>query len=434
MFVRHISSAFNLQMIFASRSYARYTKKGLRSHSKPDAGIKKQFELLKDNDRYLDDPEGFGNYETDFTSLHKLHKHHESEMEANEERIKYLIVKNKYFKSNEKENFLTWAEKEQIRFLHKDDPELWTVEKLVESFPATDEIIIKILKAKWTPRDMKRIKKHDESVKRTWELYKSNQLHEIDPSFVEHLKKFSHRSFDSGTNAYTQSKTDQIKFCFPVPKTKEFSQLITSCKAYKKTPIHAPKKIVSPHIANQAVIESGVDKFEVKATNNKRHMTYDQLPQSKSLNDKKVEMESIRIEKGEQQFSEIEKIDKSLDVQKDLVKNTLEMEKTPPPPPPPVKVRLNALQQHSISQNPSGTGIVVDLPETNLFNSLSKISKYETKTVSMKKNDDSLTTSEIRDRVVIPKRLFKKGATYKLYDCFYDDDGEFLYRVPGMTG
>lgn len=37
------------------------------------------------------------------------------------------------------------------------------------------------------------------------------------------------------------------------------------------------------------------------------------------------------------------------------------------------------------------------------------------------------------ERIRIPKKAYKKGATYKVDDCFYDDDGRFLYRVIGMT-
>lgn len=37
-------------------------------------------------------------------------------------------------------------------------------------------------------------------------------------------------------------------------------------------------------------------------------------------------------------------------------------------------------------------------------------------------------------RIHIPRKLYRKGATYRVDDSYYDDDGEFLYRVPGMTG
>lgn len=32
----------------------------------------------------------------------------------------------------------------------------------------------------------------------------------------------------------------------------------------------------------------------------------------------------------------------------------------------------------------------------------------------------------------IPKKAWKEGYTYRVNDCFYDDNGDFLYRVPGL--
>lgn len=37
------------------------------------------------------------------------------------------------------------------------------------------------------------------------------------------------------------------------------------------------------------------------------------------------------------------------------------------------------------------------------------------------------------ERIRIPKKAYKKGATYKVNDCYYDHDGKFLYRVLGMS-
>lgn len=47
-----------------------------------------------------------------------------------------------------------------------------------------------------------------------------------------------------------------------------------------------------------------------------------------------------------------------------------------------------------------------------------------------KKSD--LTIPPIKAFIRIPKEVQKEGATYKYKDCYYDDDGEFLYRVPGI--
>jgi hypothetical protein len=36
------------------------------------------------------------------------------------------------------------------------------------------------------------------------------------------------------------------------------------------------------------------------------------------------------------------------------------------------------------------------------------------------------------ERIQVPARKWQKGCTFKIGDCYYDDDGGFLYRVPGM--
>jgi len=51
------------------------------------------------------------------------------------------IVGNKYFKPEKGLNLLTWSEKEQIQYLHDSDDTTWTVEKLVQCFPASETTI-----------------------------------------------------------------------------------------------------------------------------------------------------------------------------------------------------------------------------------------------------------------------------------------------------
>ena len=41
-------------------------------------------------------------------------------------------------------NLLTWMEKELIKYLHKQDSSEWTVTRLSESFPATEDVIRKV--------------------------------------------------------------------------------------------------------------------------------------------------------------------------------------------------------------------------------------------------------------------------------------------------
>lgn len=53
---------------------------------------------------------------------------------------------------------------------------------------------------------------------------------------------------------------------------------------------------------------------------------------------------------------------------------------------------------------------------------------------SLMTNEDKniLNALKYPEKIRIPKEKYKRGSTYKVNDCFYDYDGEFLYRVPGM--
>lgn len=43
------------------------------------------------------------------------------------------------------------------------------------------------------------------------------------------------------------------------------------------------------------------------------------------------------------------------------------------------------------------------------------------------------TMNEYPLAIRIPKQAWKEGHMYKVKDCFYDDQGDFLFRVPGLT-
>lgn len=57
----------------------------------------------------------------------------------------------------------------------------------------------------------------------------------------------------------------------------------------------------------------------------------------------------------------------------------------------------------------------------------------ETKVISRKEISKFVDTiNDYPLAIRIPKRVWKEGYTYRVNDCFYDDNGHFLYRVPGL--
>ncbi|XP_065086999.1 uncharacterized protein LOC135708787 [Ochlerotatus camptorhynchus] len=312
--------------------------------------------------------------EADFSQVHKSHKQYEQEAQHYRERLQSWIVGNKYFKTKQL-NFLTWSEKEQIRYLHNFDPEEWSIDKLVESFPADRYTIVKIIKAKWIPRDANRVQKHDETVQENWELFKSGRIKNIDGGFAEHLNKFVHRNFQEVQKPKVEHKR-LYEIRQQVPEDGEFSRIITSCKKYA-----------------QASEQTDVKRI------GKMEGAYDEIPEipAKAPNQDMFVMKDVS----------------------DRYPKTLRQVK-----------RELGVSTAAEDSDESDTSSVFSSRD-NLID----VKKYESELISFDaSNTPSSVHPDIRESIQIPRKLYKKGATYQLDDCFYDDDGEFLYRVPGMTG
>lgn len=62
-----------------------------------------------------------------------------------------------------------------------------------------------------------------------------------------------------------------------------------------------------------------------------------------------------------------------------------------------------------------------------------KVKKYKATEVAISKTNTDYSHLIYPERIKIPKHKHRKDCLYKLNDCYYDSDGEFLYRVPGMS-
>ena len=94
-------------------------------------------------------------------------------------RLMKKIIERKHFKAPQEVNLLTWDAKEQMRYLHQEFPDVWTVDKLAQSFPVSREGVIKILQSNsWQPKSLKELLKHDNAVHTNWKNMKEagNQL------------------------------------------------------------------------------------------------------------------------------------------------------------------------------------------------------------------------------------------------------------------
>lgn len=296
-------------------------------------------------------------------NLDKVYQQHEKEMRESKDKVQRLIVRRKYFKTKSP-NFLTYNEKEQIKTLHNEEPDKWTIEKLSESFPADPYAISLIVRSKWMPKDTNRIFKHDESVRRNWQEYKEGKL-DVDPMLAEHLKKFAFRDFNKLAE---RPPNKRLGAELPKPKSNEFSSIISSCSKYAQ-PNEELKQIESSEL---------------------------RIPKSKPQDDDNSFMllGKKKYSSKEVTLSELQQVNPEIDS----------------------KVRFNEISRANSNM-------------PNLRHDALKEDNF----ISLTKNDEKVRESlNIQERIKIPRDRWQKGKIYKVDDCFYADDGEFLYRVPGF--
>jgi hypothetical protein len=209
-------------------------------------------------------------------------------------------------------------------------------------------------------------------VQNSWAKFKSGEL-KVDALLEQHLKRFAHRDFKEVSRQKVQRK---LGVEIPKPAKTEFLSIITTCKKYSQ-----------PDEAEQEVLKLGQSNDDAL-----------KFPKWKPKN---PEQDSI--------------------VMAGKVRNTMDM------------MPLREYQKHSPD---------IDLSETQRdlaqvprpIRDLTNVQKHESASVTSLQFDDKkvFRSLEIQERIMIPKKAWAEGKIYKVDDCFYADDGEFLYRVPGL--
>lgn len=321
------------------------------------------YQLQDLQEKSADASEDYADMEADFTSVNRTHRQHEAEYKQNRDRVRQFMIKHKYFRDAKLPNLLLYAEKEQMRLLHERNGDEWTVERLAESFPATPDTVQKVLRSKWRPQSVERIRTHDASVMRNWTQLRAGKCPDISPELLQHLQKFAQRQ-PRDLQQFTPDKWP-TRPELPVPQRNEFRALLGS-GGNKQLALGTPAQRQEGQLSQPAGDE---ETYLLDKVKNKRKMRLQEL--------KELQL---------------------------VPKQNQELERPLP--------------------NPGGTGILPSFVEkferTEIVVSAADQRKYE--------------ITKVKDRIVIPRKLYRAGATYRVDDSYYDDDGEFLYRVPGMTG
>ncbi|KAJ8718535.1 hypothetical protein PYW08_002772 [Mythimna loreyi] len=311
--------------------------------------------------------------ESDFYNVGEAYNEHQNETLIGKYELRHHIVKEKYFKEN-MPNLLTWSEKEQIRHLASTEPDEWTPEKIAESFPITEQAAKKLLKFPWKPATEQRIARHDASVMRNWKELKEGSL-DIPPELRNHFLKFSNRTIPP-----LSQKSVKIDIT-PEQDLGEFEQIVRKCAAKESKDNFTEQQ--SSNLALPSPHSSKPQNKKFREKSDSKLITLDELT-SKIKN---------RLEKG----SEVDIND---------------------------KIIINSTQapNQSITER-----VQADMELFHESHKKNDLVEYKTK------SEEPNEIMNYPERIRIPKNAYKKGATYKVNDCYYDHDGRFLYRVLGMS-
>ncbi|XP_076647646.1 uncharacterized protein LOC143356111 [Halictus rubicundus] len=399
------------------------------------AGIQGKLEKLDlPDDREEIDNEDLDAYTSDFMNIRESHKMHEREIEKSKEKLKQRIVKSKYFKETEPK-FLTFREKDQIQKLHESNPLEWTPEKLSNSFPALPETIRSVLKAKWVPKSIDRIIKFDTEVVNNWKNFKSGRL-VVNPILREHLMKFKDRKIALPNKEDSSKTLVPPKMEFLKPRSSLFSSILTK-SANEKQPVQDQKLISSESEINRnkqilcTINRNDLEKSMVQVNSS----DYMKINKRKSVaNEKiltfnefmKVQLKQLYKKSPEEGITLLQTYRKYIESMNLGVVESKESTNS-----------VEQVKKENIT--PTKSVLTENVPvveknetQTKVVNTLNTERGGAVDTYVKDRKTDIDTKFEYTKPIKIPKNVWKQGLTYRVKDCYYDDDGEFLYRVPGL--
>ncbi|XP_047354269.1 uncharacterized protein LOC124950882 [Vespa velutina] len=426
-----------------------------RAYSRKNVGIRSKLKILEAARSEVNleelDFHDLDEFEAEFMNADKFHKNYEREVIKNRIKLKNQIVATKYFKKDKDPNFLTSVEKDQILKLHQSNPEEWTVEMLSKSFPALPNTIKKILKSNWSYKSVERILQYDATVINNWKLFKTGKL-SVSPVLREHLAKFKDRNIVLPNRHLLAEKLIPPKSELPKPKSTFFTNIVQSyldqnrsdqCNnkiLQNNTEAITDTNLLNNTVNNNIISKNMLDKgnpmkqkilhkdnialIGYNSVSSKKKITFDEFAKKelKKIYAKCPEEGITLLNAYKNQFKKLDNTFSDINddiVQSEHIKTLKEKE---------VEEKKELIFSTSIQEEKLTSLKKSEPPQ--LVPTDKKDSKLDTYVKAWNKK---IKEHEVYSRPIqIPQNIYQKGKTYRISDCYYDDDGEFLYRVPGV--
>lgn len=407
---------FRLATFGILRAYATRANAGIRKRlnlARMDDDISDEFEHLYENEKNMDQPD-LMEITTDYINDRR-------DRERTREQLKRRIVKAKVFKESAP-RFLTLAEIEEMKKLHASDPQEWSPERLSESFPALPDVVRRVLNVHWTPRTVEIAVSYDSKVIENWEKFKTGKL-VLHPRLEEHLMKFKNRKIELMDRKTIETRFLRPRMEFPKAKSTFFSSIVQDSVKQKKR-ITDPKQLISsPNDTDQGGKNLiAANKENGKLRTKKNHAVEETLVFQEFLKKKLNNLDGVSVEEKialmetVRKETESKNVDVSLDMLNAAAKDTAVEEKR-------VSAKTNSSDALAVRKDKKfESKVVIEVSTDNV-----SLDTYVKKRISHMDTEFNYIKP-----IKIPKNVYKEGMTYRVRDCYYDYDGQFLYRVPGL--
>jgi len=367
----------------------------------------------------------------------EFRKQMKADREEQRIRAKRAMIQKSVFPKKPEPSLLTWMEKEMIKYLHNQDSSEWTVTRLSESFPATEDVIRKVIKERMMLGSDK-INKYNKEVASNWKMLTKNQL-EISSDYENHLKSgYRNLAISSGLKHLAEQEivVEMEKRNSPLPKPAipgEFAKIIIDynnkvSEDKQKQNLESQEVIDVPNLFAENSIPGTPYENEISpytgtallATNidlrREKPMMMDTF-RNKFLNSKEEEKRLLEDDPNPMRKKYLDWVRK--------------------------QQQSNKLASKSVKKISSKEIAEFKIPESE-----SPIRKYSVSSVGDEKlsvansiyvfNPKSgyqnlQTKSADPDFIEIPPDVKYKYITFRMGDTVYDREGYFLYRLPSKT-
>lgn len=339
---------------------------------------------------------------------------HIEEQKARERIRRYKKHIKKNFPQPQETNLLTAATKDQIRYLHELDPVKWNPEALTQSFPISIDGVKKLLRSNYRPKSDSERLKHDNNVYKNIKLLKegSEKISIVTRKLWEEGKLKI--EYSQGNEILPMPDVDVEK----VPAIKDFEkpgEFLSIVKPYLDAKKQQESKDIPKH--------SEIIKHEDPTKNNFLKIV---IPSHIESSDplcatyfpsrfKSDDALDITHEQCRPNFT---KDDNTTDITSRKEQNLINNKEN-------TNNSLNFKSGNVPKYNNDNVEFVLD-SRVNQNLGIRQPYVYDSKVGYQHPLGEA---GDYPEKIEIPKDDFKPGALYKVGNCYYDDNGDFLYRV-----